>query len=138
MTTTGSYYTCPRGDGRYTPFYEFLREKQFVRMPTAVELEHIRAQVGQIICSECGAPIDLRHDSECAYCHAPVSFLDPDAVEKAIRLWSDAEHRRPLAPTQQSVADALRRMPVRRPDSHQRDLISTGIHAIARLFEHID
>ena len=133
-----SYFTCPRGDGRFTPFYQFLREKQFVRVPTTVELEHIRAQVGQISCSECGAPINLQHDSECEYCRAPVSFLDPDAVERAVRMWSDAEHRRARAPSQEAVAGALQRMPANLPEQRDPDLISSGIHAIARLFEHIN
>jgi hypothetical protein len=132
-----SYFNCTRGDGRFTPFHQFLREKQFVRVPTTTELEHIRAQVGQIKCSECGAPIDLQHDSECQYCHAPVSFLDPDAVEKAVRLWSEAEHRRALAPPQEAITKALKHLPLLYREQHEPDLISIGIHAVARLFEHI-
>jgi hypothetical protein len=60
-----SYFRCERGDGRFTPFFQFLREKQFVRSLTSVELQRVRAQVRQITCSQCEAPIDLEHSSEC-------------------------------------------------------------------------
>jgi len=61
------------------------------------ELQRVRSQVRQICCSQCGGPIDLEHSSECPYCHAPVSFLDPGAVEKALQMWSEAESRRRVA-----------------------------------------
>lgn len=112
-----SYFSCPRGDGRFTPFFQFLREKQFVRSLTDVELSRVRAEVRQIRCSECGAPIDLEHDSACRFCHAPVSFLDPDAVEKALHTWSDANQRRQHAPSAEAMGDALRRIQLPRGGS---------------------
>jgi Zn-finger nucleic acid-binding protein len=105
-----SYFRCLRGDGRFTPFYQFLREKQFVRTLTPAELREVRVQVRQVTCSQCGAPIDLEHSNECKYCHAAVSLLDPDAVEKAIRMWSQAESRRHVLPTIPGVKDALSRL----------------------------
>jgi hypothetical protein len=104
-----SYYRCPQNHGRFTPFLQFLREKQFVRTLTPAELRHVRAQVSQLRCSDCGAPIDLERDTQCNYCHAPVSFLDPDAVEKAIRMWSQAEDRR-RRPQPQAIEDTLHRI----------------------------
>lgn len=152
-----SYYRCLRGDGRFTPFFQFLREKQFVRSLTAGEVQRLRTQVRQIRCSECGAPIDLEHSSECKYCHAPVSFLDPDAIEKALHTWSEAENRRRAGPTPQAVTDALSRIQLPHAQSTALpgvhlggsllagagandagpglDLITMGIHAIGRLFE---
>lgn len=129
-----SYFRCPRGDGRFTPFFQFLREKQFVRSLTAAELQHVRSQVKQVTCSECGAPIDLEHSSQCQYCHAPVSFLDPDAMQKAVQLWADAEHRRQAAPSPGAVAEALLR--VQQPHAQQPgiDLVTLGIHALGELF----
>jgi hypothetical protein len=90
-----SYYRCPEGHGRLTSFFQFLREKQFVRSLTPVELSGLKAKVVQIRCSSCGAPIDLRKDTACSYCHSPVSILDPDAVEKMLRELQDKEARRP-------------------------------------------
>ncbi len=155
-----SYFRCTVGDGRFTPFFQFMREKQFVRTLNPAELQRVRAQVRQITCSECGAPIDLEHSSECKYCHAPVSFLDPEAVQKAIELWSAAENRRHLAPTPKQVDDALlqlrlhhddRTVPgtgglgdrifmsgIGTPGSGPQlglDLVAAGMHAIGRLFK---
>jgi hypothetical protein len=86
--------------------------------------------------------------------------LDPDAVEKAMRLWSDAENRRQLGPTPEALGDALLRIQL--PHAEQPaspgvhlgghlltgvsahgaadaglglDLVAIGIHAISRLFE---
>jgi hypothetical protein len=146
-----SYFMCRRGDGRFTPFFQFLREKQFVRTLTAAELQRVRSQVRQIACSQCGAPIDLEHDSQCKYCHAPVSFLDPQAVEKAAQVWSEADHRSHLAPTPEALGDALLRAQLHHPTGSPGlhlgdglllsgagvgpDLVSWGIHAIGHLFE---
>lgn len=130
-----SYYRCLRGDGRFTPFFQFLREKQFVRSLTAAELQHVRLQVRQITCSECGAPIDLEHESACRFCHAPVSFLDPDAVEKALHALKDADDRHRAALTPEAMTAALQQ--VRAPQGESLDgvdLIISGIHAIGRLF----
>jgi hypothetical protein len=102
-----SYYRCPRGDGRFTPFFQFLREKQFVRSLTPVEVQRVRSQVRQVNCSQCGAPVDLEVGSECKYCRAPLSLLDPDAVEKAVRMWSEAQERQHRAPAPGAVAAAL-------------------------------
>lgn len=152
-----SYFACHRDGGRFTPFFQFLREKQFVRNLTAAELQRVRSQVRQITCSQCGAPIDLEHESECKYCHAPVSFLDSDAVQKALQMWSDSEARRGLA-APSAFEDAQRIAGKAQPLSAQAhlgdqlvlpvggaleaagtglgpDLVARGIHAIGRLFD---
>ena len=76
------------------------------------------------------------------------------AVEKAVQMWSDAEHRRHLAPTPDALGDALRRTQLSHseqpaspsvhfgnllltgiiPDSGL-DLVAFGINVIGRLFE---
>jgi len=142
-----SYFSCPRDHGRLTPFVEFLREKQFVRQLTPIELQQVRAHVRQILCSQCGAPIDLEHSSECAYCHAPVSFLDPDAVEKAVRMWADAARRPGQPPATAPDAEEqlrlqirhmLRRAPLDRPADADMDLITAGIRTITHFFDNAD
>jgi hypothetical protein len=139
-----SYFRCPRGDGRFTPFFQFLREKQFVRNLTELELRRLRSQIRQVRCSECGAPIDLEHDSVCKYCRAPVSFLDAEAVEKAVHMWSSAADNRHLAPTTSALGDTLQHIQLDQrdktalnsdPAAAGLDLIAHGIHAIGRLFE---
>jgi hypothetical protein len=102
-----SYYRCPRGDGRFTPFFQFLREKQFVRSLTPVEIEQVRAQVRQVNCSQCGAPVDLELGTQCQYCHAPLSVLDADAVEKAVRMWSEVQQHQQRVPPSEAAAQAI-------------------------------
>lgn len=152
-----SYFMCHRGDGRFTPFFQFLREKQFIRALTPGELEQVRSQVRQITCSSCGAPIDLEHETQCKYCHAPVSFLDSSAVEKALKMWSAAAGRDPgaaspgpgmadpqqlasAAPAVSPQAPLAGRSPAPLVGAHAAagaaptpDLVARGIHAIGRL-----
>jgi hypothetical protein len=101
-----SYWRCRGEHGRMTPFVQFLREKQFVRSLTPAEFGRVRAELKFVRCSSCGAPIDLQRDTACSFCKAPLAILDADAVEKALREWSQAERRRPV-PTRESVAQAV-------------------------------
>jgi hypothetical protein len=78
------YQSCRQGHGRFTTFYNFLSEKQFVRELTQAERAKLCATVRQIKCSGCGAPVDLAKSDACQYCRAPVSVFDRDAAKKAI------------------------------------------------------
>jgi hypothetical protein len=101
-----TYYRCPEGHGRLTTFVQFLREKDFIRSLSLVEIAKLRAVVKQVRCTSCGAPIDLARDAQCSYCHAPIAILDADAVQRTIAQLSDEEraHRR-VDPT--AAVDAL-------------------------------
>ena len=101
-----SYYRCPKGHGRMTPFFQFLREKHFVRSLNPAELARLRAEVRRVNCSACGAPVDIQRDTYCKFCMAPIAVLDADAVEKALREWSDADARRPV-PSRERIAAAM-------------------------------
>jgi hypothetical protein len=79
-----TYFHCPNQHGRFTAFSAFLVEKGFVRQLTGKEIETLAAEVGSLRCSGCGAAVDIRKDSVCGYCHAPIVVLDPHALEKAI------------------------------------------------------
>jgi hypothetical protein len=101
-----TYYRCPAGHGRLTTFVQFLSEKNFIRSLSPVEIEKLKAVVKQVRCSSCGAPIDLAHDAQCAYCHAPIAILDADAVQRTIAELSEQERaRRVINPT--IAVDAL-------------------------------
>lgn len=93
-TSRISYYRCPRGHGRYTPYVQFLLEKGFVRPLPPREIARLKASVGTIRCNGCGAAIDLGHDTACRYCRAPVAVLDPKALEDTVAALSAAESRR--------------------------------------------
>jgi len=93
-----TYYRCLHGHGRLSSFFQFLREKQFVRDLSPAELTRVRAEIREVRCSSCGGPIDLQRDASCPYCGAAISVLDRDAVDKAVRMWTDAQAKRASAP----------------------------------------
>lgn len=78
------YHRCGENHGRLTTFLHFLREKKFVRDLNAGELASIKARVAEVRCSGCGGPVNIKNDSACGYCRAPLSVLDADAVEKTL------------------------------------------------------
>lgn len=80
-----SYYRCPAGDGRLTPFSEFLKEKQFVRELNPSERERLRTEIKQVQCSGCGAPVDVGRGFACGHCGSPITVLDADAVANTLR-----------------------------------------------------
>lgn len=78
------YGRCPRGHGRFITFFDFLREKNFVRTLNAAQLAELRAQVDTVNCSNCGAPVDLQTTSACAHCGSPLSFFDTAHAQSLI------------------------------------------------------
>jgi len=133
-TTHFTYFRCTFGHGRLTPFFQFLLEKNFVRPVTGAELAALKAKVKTVQCSNCGAPIDLEHDSACPYCGSPISILDPDAVSKTVQQLGTAEARARTIDVDQ-LADALTMPPP--PDSAGPqlvgDLVMAGLAVVAAL-----
>lgn len=95
------YFKCPNDHGRLTTFFDFLREKDFIKPLTAHQIAELRKNVQTINCSNCGAPIDLAHRSDCAHCGSPLSMLDIDRAETLVaelRNAEDSRTRRTLDP----------------------------------------
>jgi hypothetical protein len=88
------YLRCPAEHGRFITFFQFLREKSFVRPLSPPEIAHLRNTVRVVHCSGCGAPVDLERSATCGYCRAPISMLDPDQLQRAVRTLQEAETRR--------------------------------------------
>lgn len=78
------YWRCGRRHGRFITFFDFLREKDFVRPLSPAQVAELRAQVRSVNCSNCGAPIDLQTSSACAYCRTALSMLDFTQVERML------------------------------------------------------
>ena len=78
-----NYQRCGQ-HGRFITFSQFMIEKGFVRQLTPVEVREISARVGVVRCTGCGAPVDIRKESACNHCRAPIAILDADAVEAAL------------------------------------------------------
>ena len=91
QTTRFTYYRCRRGHGRFTPYAQFLREKDFIRPLEASEVARLRASVATVRCVSCGGPVVLDRTAVCPYCGAPVMLLDPDAISKALAQFDSAE-----------------------------------------------
>jgi hypothetical protein len=92
--TLFAYWRCPGDEGRLTTFFDFLREKDFVRPLSAERLAELRRYAQTVNCSACGAPVDLARESACSHCQAPLSMLDPDRVQAVVRELQQAEARR--------------------------------------------
>ena len=92
--TAFAYWRCPGDEGRATTFFDFLREKNFVKPLSPERLAELRRYAPSVHCSACGAPIDLARESVCSHCGAPLSMLDPDQVETMVRDLQRAETRR--------------------------------------------
>lgn len=143
-TTRFTYYRCPYGHGRFTPFVQFLREKDFVRPLAPAELARLRETIRVVQCSSCGAPVDLEKDAACPYCRAPIAILDPDAIAATVHALQTAEAQRTTVDIDTLVdgmLEAHRNVPADRwttPPSPSGagiavDLVALGLAAVANL-----
>lgn len=131
------YFRCTAGDGRFTPFYQFLREKRFVRSLSPKEMQQLRVQVSQVRCSSCGATVAIEKDAACRHCGAPVSILDADAMEKAVvRLQAGAASK---PGGMEELRGRMNRKPLQRPALERAptayDLLDEAITAFADFFD---
>lgn len=138
--TRFSYWRCRNEHGQLITFHQFLREKNFIRAPSPIELAKLRATVRQINCSQCGAPVDLARASACSHCGAAIALIDPEGVAKALReLSSEAAKptsadanavRTTLSDAQVNAIFDLERM---RKSEGNDDLVAIGAAAIGTL-----
>lgn len=141
--TRFTYFRCRRGHGRFTPFVQFLREKNFIKPVTAAELERLKALVRVIRCASCGAPVNLEHDTACRYCRAPIAVLDTETVARTLRDLDQAAAKRADVNSPDAAAAAVmegvrfeRAMTIenRRTDAAVGvDLIGVGLTVLAAL-----
>ncbi|HET7339970.1 MAG TPA: zf-TFIIB domain-containing protein [Methylomirabilota bacterium] len=98
--TPFSYLRCPAEHGHYITFFQFLREKNFVRRLSPAEIATLRDTLGEVHCSNCGAPVSLDRDAVCGYCHTPLAMLDPHQCAETVNALQAAEaHRTAVDPT---------------------------------------
>lgn len=83
-STRFRYWRCPSQHGRFITFFDFLREKNFIKPLSAQQLADLRAHVQTVNCSNCGAPIDVTETSACAHCRSPLSMLDLKHAESVL------------------------------------------------------
>jgi hypothetical protein len=98
-STTFQYLRCPREHGRLTTFFDFLREKNFIRPLSGQQIDELRRNLTAVNCSNCGGPIDLAKTSSCAHCGSPLSMLDmKQAHDLVLQLQRADRPDRPIDP----------------------------------------
>ena len=140
------YWRCLKDHGRLITFFDFLREKDFIRPLSPQQLADLRANVQTINCSNCGAPVDLVHKSACEHCGSPVSMLDVKQIERTTNQLQDAEDKAsqpdPALPLRlehekyevDALFDRLRAEEAWRPSSSPSfDLVEAGLRFLARV-----
>lgn len=140
-----NYLRCPQQHGRFITFAQFMIEKGFVRQLTGAEINELKVRIGVIRCTGCGAPVDIRTDSACSHCRAPLAILDQQAVEAALAGYQQAALRQAAAPSPAVLADAIlfkerersrrQRERGRAGDADLGDLLLDGV---AMIWESID
>lgn len=97
-STPFRYWRCDRSHGRFITFFDFLREKNFIRPLSAKQIEELRSNIQSINCSNCGAPIDLTKASVCAHCGTPLSMIDMAQAETVVTELRRAAEPKPIDP----------------------------------------
>jgi hypothetical protein len=105
--TRFEYFRCPNEHGRLTTFFDFLKEKDFIKPLTPRQIAELRKNVQSINCSNGGAPVDLAKGSDCAHCGSPLSMLDMHQAERLIAQLREAD--RPDKPIDPALPLALLR-----------------------------
>jgi len=143
--TRFQYFACPNGHGRLTSFFDFLKEKNFIRPLSAQQIAELRQNVQTINCSNCGAPVDLTKGDACEHCRSPLSMLDMKQAQALVAQLQKAEDRtqQPVDPSLPLELARARRdveLSFSRLDGHDswlgpdssNDLVWAGLNTIAR------
>ena len=141
--TPFEYWRCDSGHGRFITFFNFLREKNFIKPLSASELAELRQNVQIINGSNCGGAIDLTHESACPHCGSPLSMIDMKHAQTLVAQLREASVPRPIDPAlplnlaraRREVEEAFGSMD--KGDAWWRDasssgLVEAGVAAITR------
>ena len=143
-STRFQYRQCPRRHGRFISFFDFLREKNFIRPLTKAQIDELRQRLAAVNCSNCGAPVELAKASMCSHCGSAISMLDLDQAKALINQLRDADRpARPIDPTLPLALERARRetetafAPMERggdwpSDWASADLVKAGLAAVSR------
>jgi len=142
--TTFRYQRCPNDHGRFTTFYDFLREKDFIRPLSGEQLQELRQHVQAVNCANCGASVDLTTRSACGHCGSALAMLDLAQAEKLVHQLRQADRTdRPIDPALPLELTRARRDTTAAFDAFERDpgwytsvstsgLVGAGLAALSR------
>lgn len=91
--TRFEYWRCPQDHGRLITFFNFLREKDFIKPLTPQQVAELRSHVQTVNCSNCGGAVDVTAGAACAHCGSALSMLDLPQAERLIAQLQKAESR---------------------------------------------
>jgi hypothetical protein len=125
------YWRCPREHGRLTTFFDFLREKDFIRPLSPQQIADLRRSVASVNCANCGAPVDLAHASACGHCGTALSMLDLQQVGRLAEELREADQRAHQPPGVDALFETIRaEYAGRREDAGS--LVQAGLRVVAR------
>ena len=139
------YWLCPNQHGHFITFFEFLKEKNFIRPLSPAEIQHLRESVQSVNCSSCGASIDLQTNSACPYCHSAISMLDLKEQQRMLAQLKEAAEPKPVDPTlplklaiTKADTSALFQDHDAQwwQDAGSGDLVQAGLNAVSRWLGH--
>ena len=142
--TTFAYQRCPAGHGRFTTFYDFLREKDFIRPLSPAQIEELRRHVQAVNCANCGGPIDLVVRSTCGHCGSALTMLDLKQAEQLVEQLRRADRTgQPVDPSLPLALTRARRDVTMAFEAFERDptwyssvsasgLVGAGLSALNR------
>lgn len=140
-----NYWRCESDHGRFTGFFEFLKEKNFIRALSPKQIQELRQNIQIVNCSNCGAAIDLASASACSHCRSPISMLDMKQPQELLEQLKQAAEPKPPDP-QLAAKLIMARLDVetslgafdRNPDERRRDrfdLVQAGLDAVGLLLD---
>jgi len=131
--TRFEYLRCPVKHGRLTTFFNFLREKDFIRPLSAQQIEELRRTAQAVNCSNCGASVNLASGAACDHCKSPLSMLDMRQAQSLVETLRSADAAKTLDPSWPMQAERARRetesafASFERQSSWTETLITAGI-----------
>jgi hypothetical protein len=93
--TPFTYWRCDKEHGRFIGFFDFLREKDYIRPLSPQQIAKLRENIQILNCHNCGAPIDLAKASSCEHCHSPLSMLDMQQPQQMLEALNRVANSKP-------------------------------------------
>ncbi len=141
-STAFGYWRCDQGHGRFITYFDFLREKNFIRPLSGDQLRELRESVQSVNCSNCGAPVDLNKASDCASCGSPLSMIDVKQAEALMAQLKKASEPQTIDPAlplelaraRREVEAAFATVPGQESwkGNDSADLVGTGLSLVVK------
>jgi DNA-directed RNA polymerase subunit RPC12/RpoP len=107
-STRFTYWRCEE-HGRFISFFEFLKEKNFIQMLPAQQVQELRGKLQSANCSNCGAAIDLTKDTACSHCGSPISIIDISHSQEVIKQLQQLAEPKHIDPSLPLELEAVKR-----------------------------